>query len=186
MAAIFAIRKYKFLGIFVAAAYTVLYLYLTSNIVYAPDLDTTRFAKVPSIKFAEDWTDKIWRLRAPANWEPIAIIYPINHVVILLPIPNLLIAAVISILFGANFSIALYRIAIPARSGGSFSGILGAIPSLLTGFGCCVPTAALALGASFVAAFIAVGNYLLPASIVALGSALLWNASRATCNACKT
>lgn len=181
LSAVFAIRRFRLTGILVAVAYGIVYMYLIGNIVYAPDVNIASYASVPSIVFANDWTNKVWSLRAPGNWEPIAAIYPYEHFMILLPIPNLIIGAALSLLFGANISLALYQITTAKACGRkTLSGIFGAIPSFLTGFGCCVPTAALALGASFVAAFIALGNILLPASILILVLALLWNASRAT------
>lgn len=154
-------------------------MFLTGNIVYAPGLDISRFVSIPSIAISENWISKVWLLRAPGNWEPIAIVFPVNHLMVLVPIPNLLIAGALSFLFSANITVAVYRLAL-SRSCGirSASGILGALPSFLTGFGCCVPTAAIALGASLAAGLIAASNFLLPASILALGLALIWNASR--------
>lgn len=178
LTSVFTHRRFKLIGIFVALGYALTYMYLTGNIVYLPDFDT-KFTPVPSINFADDWIDKVWRLRAPANWEPIVAAYPVAGLIILLPIPNLIIAVLLSLLFGANISLALYRLMLPkACVRGSTSGILGVLPSFLTGFGCCVPTAALALGASFVGAFLAVGNFLLPTSIAILAFTLIWNASR--------
>lgn len=173
--------RMKAVAILVASLYGLLFLTGTQNIVYLPNVDFRGFVTIPSIVIADDWPSKIWRMRAPANWEPVIAIYPLNHVMALISVPNILITAGLAILVGLNATVAVYglwaRVCSSAKRK-AFPGVFGAIPGFLSGFGCCAPTAATVLGATTVVGLIALANYLIPISFIALVSSLIWSAGR--------
>lgn len=133
---------------------------------------------VLTVSIIEDWAAKVWKATAPFVFEPVASITVGGHLLVLLSIPNLLIGLLLSTLVGANVAIAVAHFRGRKVCRPSGLGLLGALPGLLGGFACCVPTAAVLLGANSVLALIALQGYLVPISALALGVALLWGASR--------
>ena len=59
------------------------------------------------------------------------------------------------------------------------AGLAGALPTLLAGTTCCVPTLALALGAQFAIVLLAVSDWLFPLALAATAISLLWSAQQA-------
>ncbi|MGH2660833.1 MAG: hypothetical protein ACRDHS_14525 [Actinomycetota bacterium] len=174
------IRRQRWIAATVTAGYLVVYLLAIQNLVISPGTDLTRFVDVPSVHIVPDWTSKVFKQIAAFYYEPVAAIYPLNHVTILVSPVNLGIGLLLGALVGTNVAVALHlvRCARACRTR-AFNGLLAAIPGFLTGFACCVPTVALVLGAQFTVALIALRSYFFPFALAALLLSLTWNARRA-------
>jgi hypothetical protein len=156
-------------------------LFTIQNIVYLPHVDLSRTTPIPSAAFAKDWPTKTWKTITPFVWEPIGVLYPVNHLMIFIAIPNLLLGVLLGTLIGMNLALGVYGLLAARRGISSLRGLLGALPSLLTGFACCVPTFVIALGsvaASLTVGIIAVRPIFIPVSVLALSLNLLWSARR--------
>lgn len=166
------------LGIFAGLLYLTIYLMAIQNLVIS-GTDLTRFVRVPSIAVAPEWTSKVFRPIASFYFEPIAAVYPLNHVTILLSPVNLAMGALLGSLIAVNVAASLYLVRTSRACGTrAYSGLLGALPGFLTGFACCVPTFALVLGAQFTVFLVAVRSYFFPIAVLALGLSLVWNVRR--------
>ncbi len=175
-----AVRRLRRIAIGVAAAYLVVYLLAIQNLVISPGTDLSRFVRIPSVQVVPDWTAKVFKQIAAFYYEPVVTIHPVNHVTILLSPVNLAMGLLLGGLVGINVALALriYGMARACRTR-AFGGLLGAVPGLLTGFACCVPTVALVLGAQFAVALIALRSFFFPVAVLALLASLAWNARRA-------
>ena len=177
-----ALRKprYRRWGLGVAFVYLVVYLFAIQNVIVSPGTDVTRFVDVPSIQIAPDWTSKVFKQVAAFYYEPVAAIYPVNHVTILVSPVNIAMGVLLGVLVGLNVAVALYVVGrAKACRRRAFTGLLGALPGFLTGFACCVPTVALVLGAQFTVVLVALRSYFFPFALLALLVSLGWNARRA-------
>ena len=174
------VKKYKPIVFISGFIYFLIYLYTIGNLVYSPNQSL-------SISFVEDWGSKIFREIAPFIWEPIAVVN-LSILSVFISIPNILIALLLSILIGLNVGVAFYTYHAPkicqtCKKSTSFKGILGVIPSFLTGFACCAPTFLIALGsatAGFVSTFITIRPILIPLSFVIMSLGLYWSSKRIT------
>ena len=176
-------KRYRYTALATALAYFVIYLISIGNIVYLPGVNLAGTAQVPSAVFSADWITRTWKTLTPFIWEPVGAVYLTNSLQILISIPNYLIGALLAILIGLNVAVAVNSFAIRkalianARAG-SFKGLLGSIPSFLTGFTCCAPSFLIALGplaAGATLSIIAIRPFFIPAAILAMGFVLLWN-----------
>ncbi|MGH3452623.1 MAG: hypothetical protein ACRDQW_18360 [Haloechinothrix sp.] len=164
----------------VAFAYLVVYLFAIRNVIVSFGADLSRFVEIPSVQVVPDWSSKVFKQIAAFYYEPVAALYPLNHVTILVSPVNIAMGLVLGALVGTNVALALHmvrRARLCRRR--AFTGLLGALPGFLTGFACCVPTVALVLGAQFTVAIVALRSYFFPFAILALLLALWWNARRA-------
>jgi hypothetical protein len=172
--------RYRRWGVGAALAYLVVYLFAIQNVTVSPGSDLTRFVDVPSIQIAPDWTSKVFKQIAAFYYEPIAAVYPVNHVTILVSPVNIAMGTLLGVLVGLNVALALYLVSrARACRRRAFTGLLGALPGFLTGFACCVPTLALVLGAQFTVVLVALRSYFFPFALLALLASLAWNARRA-------
>lgn len=171
-------RRRRLLAAVAALVYLFVYLWAIQHLVVTRT-DLSRFADIPSVQVAPDWTSKLLAQRASFSYEPVVAVYPMNHVQILIAPLNVAIGLALGLLVGLNVALAVhvFRTAVACRAR-SFGGLLGAAPALLTGFVCCAPTAAVALGAQFTVFLIAWSDWLLPAAFGALALSLLWNTRR--------
>ncbi len=174
------VRRLRRIALGVAAAYLLVYLFAIGNLVVSPGTDLARSVPIPSARVVPDWTSKVFKQIAAFYYEPVVTIYPANHVTILVSPVNVAMGLVLGALVGVNVALAL-RISSLARAcrTRAFGGLLGALPGLLTGFACCVPTVALVLGAQFAVALIALRSFFFPLALAALLASLAWNARRA-------
>ncbi len=180
IAAVLRERRYRRWGTAVAVLYLVVYLFAIQNIIVSLGTDPTRFVDVPSMQLAPDWTSKVFKQIAAFYYEPVAAIYPVNHVTILVSPVNIAMGALLGVLVGLNVAVALHVVReAKACRRRAFTGLLGALPGFLTGFACCVPTVALVLGAQFTVALVALRSYFFPFALLALLGSLGWNARRA-------
>lgn len=175
-----SVRRYQHWGAAVAFLYLILYLVAIQNIIVSPGTDLARFVDIPSIQTVPEWTSKVFKQVASFYYEPVVAIYPVNHVTILVSPVNIAMGALLGALVGVNVAVALYVVSrARACRRRAFTGLLGALPGFLTGFACCVPTVALALGAQFAVALVALRSYFFPFALLALVVSLGWNARRA-------
>ncbi|MBI4278818.1 MAG: hypothetical protein HY660_10215, partial [Armatimonadetes bacterium] len=157
-------------------AYLTVYLLAIGNIVYSPSATLGR--EIPSIYVLERWASKMWKPIAPFYYEAIAAIY-LPNLVIFISVPNLLMGLTLGALLGVNVALVAYGLrTAPACGRTGLSGLVGALPGLLTGFACCVPTLALVLGANFALAAIAIRGVFFPASVTMLAASVFWTAHR--------
>lgn len=167
--------RYRRIAVAAAALYVLVYLYSLQHLVLLP-VDAAYPAL--GIGVAVDWPEKLWRTIAPFAYEPVAAVYIGRRVALFLAVPNLLIGLLLGTLVGLNLAIAAAHYSSLRACQRPGVGLLGTLPSLFTGFTCCVPTVALALGANSVLALIALRSYFVPASLLLLVAGLLWGAGR--------
>lgn len=173
------VRRHRRVAAAVTGLYLLVYLLAVRNLVISPSTGYSRFVSIPSVQVAPDWTAKVFKQIAAFYYEPVAIVYPVNHVALLVSPVNVAMGLLLGLLVGANVAVALQvvRSARACRTR-AFTGLLGALPGFLTGFACCVPTVALVVGAQFTVALVALRSYFFPFALGALILALAWNARR--------
>lgn len=135
----------------------------------------------PSLVFADNIIEKIFSMRAPFMWEPIASLSFLGVQFFVSPL-NILLGVLLSILVFLNISVAVfsyqYRKVCSVKPGYSLTGVL---PAMFTGFACCAPTFIIALApalASFTIFFITIQPFLIPASFLIMSIGLWWSVSR--------
>jgi hypothetical protein len=172
-------RRYRRWVLLIAAGYVLVYLLAIQNLIIT-GRDLSRFVSIPSVQVSADWPSRWLEPIAAFYYEPIVAIRPINHVTFLVSPVNLAIGLLLAGLVGVSVSAALYarRLQGPACRTRGVGGVVAALPGFLTGFACCVPTVALALGAQFALAVVAVRSWFVPAAVVALLGSMLWTGSR--------
>ncbi len=158
-------------------AYLLLYLYSLGHLVV--DRDVAAPGDTPSFVVVPDWTTKSFDRIGGFSFEPVAALYLARGLTLFIAPLNLLIGTALGSLIALNVATAAYALAV-ARSCRRlpWTGLLGSLPGLLTGFACCVPTVALVLGANLALAIISVQMFLLPVSLASLVLGLGWNLRR--------
>jgi len=169
-------RNRRITGITVAI-YLLVYLYSLQQLVLLPAAGRASYP-VLGIQVAADWLMKLWRPIAPFSYEPIAAVYLARRVAVFLAVPNLLLGLLLGALVGLNLAVAVMHYTSLRACPRPGVGLFGTLPSLFTGFTCCVPTVALALGANSALALIALRSYFIPVSLLLLILGLLWGATR--------
>ncbi|MDP8928276.1 MAG: hypothetical protein M3O70_06795 [Actinomycetota bacterium] len=164
----------------VAGIYLGIYLLAIGNLIISPSGTAARLVDVPSVRVVDGWPSRMFDRIAPFAFEPIAALHPVRHVALLLAPLNVAMGLLLGMLVGVNITASL-RVARGARACGrrAFPGMLGAVPGLLTGFACCVPTLALVLGTQVAAAVVALRSAFFPLAVVTLVASLLWVARAA-------
>jgi len=161
----------------VSVAYLLLYLYSLQHLLVLP-APALRTGAPLAVEVAGDWPSNVWKAVAPFSYEPIAAIYIGHHLAVFLAVPNLLLGLGLGGLVGLNAAVAAAAFAKRRTCRRPGVGLLGTLPGLLTGFTCCVPTVALALGLNSVLALVTLRTYFIPASVLVLAGGLLWGAGR--------
>ncbi len=167
----------RWLALLTGVGYLLLYLWSLGHLVVdravvAPD-ETPSFVVVP------DWTARSFDRIAGVAFEPVAAFYPVAGLAIFLAPANLLIGAALSGLIALNVATAADALAtVRSCRRLPWVSLLGALPGLLTGIACCVPTVALALGANLTLALISAQAFVLPVSVAGLLFGLGWNLHR--------
>ncbi|MGH3864378.1 hypothetical protein [Actinokineospora sp.] len=176
-----AVRRYRRAGIIAAAIALVLYLLAIGDI--APGSRPGRSSGASWVELAPDWTERLFRARAPYLFEPVLAVHPLPPLTILLSPVNLVLAGLLAGLVGLNVTVAAYAAAQATscrRTG--YGRLLAALPALLTGVACCVPTFLIVLGSSTAAVLLPVVVPLrmlfYPLSLVLLCLTLVWGARR--------
>jgi len=171
-------KKSKRSGLLAAVIYFLFYLYSIGNITAVIEMPESFTFRV-----LEDWQDKVFKTIAPFIWEAIAVFYVYKGLVFFFSIPNLIIAFILAFLVFLNIAVAVYSYSLSRvcqlRPG--YKGLLGFLPSLFTGFVCCIPTFLIALGpvlASFTIFFIELRQFLIPLSVILMILGLFWSINR--------
>lgn len=168
-----ASHRVRRLALLAGVAYALLYLFSVGHIVVGSSLPYE-----PGVHFV-GW-ENLFRERAPYNYEPVALVQPVEGFAVFLAVPNLLLAASLSLLLGLNIATLAYnyRHARACGLGRSVSGLLAGVPAFLTGFACCTPTLAILAGASLAAGVLALVQWLMPAALAALAASLAYSLLR--------
>ena len=161
-------RKY---ALMIGVIYLLLYLVSIGN------LSIIRMPETLKLRLINDWQSKIFKPIAPFLWESIAVLYIYGGLTLFISVPNILVALFLTILVFFNIATAVYNYNImPIRPG--LKGLIGLVPSLFTGFVCCVPTFIITLGAistSFTVLFIEIRQYLIPVSVIIMVLNMVWS-----------
>jgi hypothetical protein len=173
-------RRARRAAVAVTAAYLVVYLLAVGDVTVSPASDLSRFVDLPSLQAAPDWPAKLLQRRAAFAYEPVLAIYPVSHVTVFVAPLDLAMGLLLGVLAGLNLAVALQgRQARRACWLRGLPGLVGALPALLAGVTCCVPTLALALGAQFTVVLLAVSGWLFPLALAVTAISLLWSAQQA-------
>ncbi len=158
-------------GLAIALIYFILYLNSVGNLLFTADSGFLNLSVVPN------WRINIFKSIAPYIWESIAVLRIAGGLSWFISVPNLVLDIFLSALVFLNIASAMYSYQVlPIRPG--LRGLIGLVPSLFTGFACCVPTFIITLGAistSFTVCFIEIRQYLVPASVLVLVVNLVWS-----------
>lgn len=157
--------------------YLLLYLYSLGHLVIDRDVAAPR--DTPSFLVVPEWTTKSLERVGGFTFEPGAALYLAQGLTLFIAPLNVLIGVTLGSLIALNVATAAYALTI-ARSCRRlpWTGLLGSLPGLLTGFACCVPTVAFLLGANLALAIISVQMFLIPVSLASLVLGLGWNLRR--------
>jgi len=141
--------------------------------VYYWSIDYLNFGVSGSlIRWSPMWRSLIFKPISSFLFEPIGVIQNFGIQLFIAPV-NILIGLVLSGLVFLNITASLYIYKLPkqCRLDHNFNGLIGILPSFLTGFACCAPTFLISLSsvigssASFLSPFFA---WLLPLSFIFL------------------
>jgi hypothetical protein len=162
-------RRSVRVGLAVAFLYFLVYMFSVGNLIPGT-------SPGPFLRVVDGWQSKMFRATAPFLWESVASLN-LGIVTVFISVPNLVLAGALSLLVLLNISTAMYTYySMPIRPG--LKGLIALVPSLFTGFVCCVPTFIVTLGtisATFTVFFIEIRQYLIPFSIVVMALNLVWS-----------
>jgi hypothetical protein len=174
---IFRERRFRRTAWLAGAFYAAVYLLAAQVLVFSGAEPGEAFF---SAAFSPEWPSILFRQRAPFLFESIGVLNLTPYATIFLSVPNILLAAALGALVGANFAVSHYVFrTLGLRGAKGAVTLLGTIPAILGGAACCVPTLILVLGLQFTATLSAVWPWLVPASFIALTVGLLWALRRA-------
>jgi hypothetical protein len=163
--------KSRRFGLTISLIYFTLYLYSVGNLIFTTDSRFLVLNVVPT------WRQTLLKPIAPYLWESIAVLRIAGGLSLFISVPNLLLDVFLSTLVFLNITSAMYSYQVlPIRPG--LRGLIGLVPSLFTGFACCVPTFIITLGAistSFTMFFIEIRQYLVPLSVLVMVANLVWS-----------
>ena len=174
-----ALKKphYRWISLSLGVLYLLLYLYAVGQLVLGQDVVSPEGS--PAFILDPGWRAKLFKPIAGYTFEPVAALYLFKSLTLFIAPLNLLIGAVLGGLIALNVASAAYSLAaVRTCRRLSWTGLLGSLPALLTGFACCVPTVGLVLGVNLAFALISFQTFLLPVSVAALAAGLLWNLRR--------
>lgn len=157
-------KKHHFISIFAFNVYFFLYYW---SIGY---LSTT--TNTSGLSWLERWPDLLMKLKAPFLFEPIGRLRLFGIELLVAPL-NILIGAALGLLVYLNVLAVLYMKDLPkqCRIDSKWNGLVGILPSFLTGFACCAPSFIIPLTAVFGSSVSMLSSYLgwlLPLSFVLL------------------
>lgn len=121
-----------------------------------------------------DPLSRVFRLRGPFQWEPVALVVA-GPVELLVSPLNVLLGSLLGLLVGLNLAVSLVAYRGPAACRlGPGAGAAAGLPGILSGFACCGPTVLVVLGVQASATVLTVFQWLLPLTVLALVGTLLW------------
>jgi len=169
-------RKPLLIGLLVGITFFIVYLISIEHLI----ITDSGF----SLSFAENPSEKLFKTRAPFIWEPIAVLnfFKLELFISINIILGIILATLVFLNIGvAVFSYSLRKICLVSL--GKARGLVGILPSMFTGFACCVPTFIIALApalASFTVFFVQIQPFIVPASIIIMLGGLYWSLSKIT------
>jgi len=121
----------------------------------------------------DNWKQLITKGIAPFLYEPIGYIELFKSVRFFIAPVNLVLATFLSVLVFINISAAIYMFSLPkqCRMDSKYKGLIGILPSFLTGFACCTPIFLIPLASvlgSTTAFLSKIFQWLLPISVLLL------------------
>lgn len=124
------------------------------------------------VKWSSEWRQLIFKPISTFLFEPVGLIQGFGIQIFVSPI-NILIGILLGCLVFLNITASLYIYALPkqCRLDQKFNGLIGILPSFLTGFACCAPSFLIPLSSilgSSIAFITPIFAWLLPISIVLL------------------
>lgn len=132
------------------------------------------------ITIAKDIPDLIWHMRAPFQWEAIAILTIPKIIQVWISVPNLLIALILSLLVCGNLIIIMTALRHPTvckiRKGKKSQSVIALLPAMFTGFACCAPTALIlwvSVFGSVSTVMVAAMRWFLPLGLVLLTAGMI-------------
>lgn len=167
-------RRYALTALAALVAYALLYLAAAQLLVWQPD------GVSAAVNVSSEWRALLFRERAPFLYEPIGVLALGPALRLYLAVPNLVIALLLGALVGLNAAVSYHAFRASALPGarGIVSLLGGAVPSLIGGAACCVPTLVLVLGLQTSATLIALWPLFIPASALLLAATLWWSLAR--------
>lgn len=153
-------RRFLSTAVLSCLAYVILYL---SAMQYLIVTDPRGDAFI-SLQVARDWQDLVFRQRGPFLFEPVASLH-LGPVALLLSIPNLAIGLLLGLLVAANMAVSYHGFRrLGMRGVRGVQALVGAVPALISGAACCLPTLILVMGLQLTAALTALWSMLVPIS----------------------
>lgn len=166
-------KKFLVVGLITLFLYLVIYLAATQHLIF-----TSRVGQAESLfmlKISPDWSKLLFKMRAPFLFESIGAVY-LGNLKIFLSIPNILIGIMLGTLVAANITITYYSFKMLGLQGVRGIGtLLGAIPAIVSGAACCVPTLILVVGLQLTATLATVWSFFIPASFGLLFLSFIWS-----------
>lgn len=167
-------KKFLVVALITLFLYLVIYLAATQHLIFV-----SRVGQAESFfmfKISPNWSELIFRQRAPFLFEPIGVIYLGYNLKLFLSIPNILIGTLLGTLVAANITTSYYSFKILGLKGVRGVGtLLGTIPAIVSGAACCVPTLILVIGLQLTATLATVWSFFVPASFGLLFISLIWS-----------
>lgn len=172
-----AVRRYRLAGIVAAVVALLLYLLAIGDIALGGR------SGAGWVEVAPDWTGRLFRVRAPYLFEPVLALNPLSWLTMLLSPVNLILGGLVAGLVGLNLAVAAYAAAraVSCRRTG-YGRLAAALPALLTGVACCVPTFLIVMGSGTAAVLLPIvmplRGLFYPLSLTLLAATLVWGARR--------
>ncbi len=139
-----ALRKprYRWTSLSLGFLYLLLYLYAVGQLPLGRNAVSPEGN--PAFVLDPGWPTKLFEPIAGYTFEPVAALYPFEGLTLFIAPLNLLIGVVLGGLIALNVASAAYSLAaVRTCRRLSWTGLLGSLPALLTGFACRVPTVGL-------------------------------------------
>lgn len=152
-------------------AYLAIYLVATGDLAFRQGLGL-------NVVVANDPLGKLLAQTGPASFEPIVLLDV--YVLRLLVAPgDVLIGAILAALVGANLALTYLAVVQPKACGiDTGTGVLAAVPALLSGTACCGPVILLSVGITASGALISLFAWLVPIGVLSLLASLAYVASK--------
>lgn len=164
---ILSVRKVKYTAASIMIIYFLLYLWSINYLNFSKSDNSFKLV------FLSNWNQLIFKRSSTFLFEPIGYLELFRSIRILISPINILLGIFLSLLVFINIASVMYMYSLPkqCRIDTKFSGLVGILPSFLTGFACCVPSFLIPLASilgSTTAIITDIFIWILPVSIVLL------------------
>lgn len=151
--------------------YLVVYLVATGNLAFRSGLGW-------NVVVANDPVGKLFARTGPVSFEPIVLL-DLSVARLLVAPGDVLIGTLLAALVGANLALTYLAVVQPKACGiDTGTGVLAAVPALLSGTACCGPVILLSVGITASGALISLFAWLVPIGVVSLLASLAYVASK--------